>query len=67
MAQNNGFELAVELAAAFIANGDLRLSNERKTCGVPADRLQDVLLELHKVVKEARMVAPLGRPEPAGD
>lgn len=55
MTENEAFDHAITLTAAFVANGDLRMAQAGgPTIGVPSDRLRDVIAQLQKDVLAAR-------------
>ena len=48
------FEQAVQLAAAFVANGDIRLSRSTKANSEAQGMLADLIPALYKTLEQAR-------------
>ena len=54
MTKDESFSHAITLAAAFVANGDLRIGQgSRHTVGVPSDQLRELIQQLHQDVLTA--------------
>lgn len=54
MLNEKTFDQAVTLAAAFVANGDIRCGGNTNQNTMAMDQLGDLLTTLYKVVEEAR-------------
>lgn len=66
MTENEAFSHAVTLAAAFVANGDLRIGHgSRHTVGVPSDQLRELIQQLHQDVLMAHRMCE--HQPPAGE
>lgn len=48
------FDQAVQLAAAFVANGDIRLERDMREGTVPMQQLADLIPSLYKMLEAAR-------------
>lgn len=52
--QDTQFDQAVRLAAAFVANGDIRLDGGTRRDQIGLDKLKDLIETLHELVGDAR-------------
>lgn len=48
------FEQAVQLASAFVANGDIRLCGDMREDSVALQKLADLIPSLHVMLSKAR-------------
>lgn len=54
MQSERRFELAVQLAAAFVANGDIRLRGSSRTTSEACAILKDLIPALYETLAQAR-------------